>query len=107
MHLRHITDSVTIGEWVVNAFATSIPPRTDPGPLSGRFVMGAASAALLAHANRQSKATAAVVGGFAAAAGATIATTSRARLGKVIPDLAIAIAEPVIAVVLARQSTRV
>ena len=96
-----------IGEWAVNAFATSIPPRTDPGPLGGRIVTGAASAALLAQANRQPKAPAAVVGGVAAAAGATIATRSRARLAKIIPDLAIAIAETVIAVVLARQSTRV
>jgi uncharacterized membrane protein len=96
-----------VSEWAINAFATSIPPRTDPGPLGARIVTGAACAALLAHANGQPKATAAVVGGVAAAAGATTATKSRARLAKVIPDLAIAIAETVIAVVLARQSTRV
>ena len=96
-----------VGEWAVNAVATSIPPRTDPGPLGGRIVTGASTAALLAHANRQPKATAAVVGGVAAGIGATVATKSRARLSKVVPDLAIAIAETVVAVVLARQSTRV
>jgi hypothetical protein len=94
------------GEIVTNAFVSSLPPRTTPGPLLGRIAMGAGNAALLAHVNRQPLALPAATGGASAAVTATVATKGRARFAKVLPDILFAIAETVVAILLATRATR-
>jgi len=94
------------GEILSNAFISSLPPRTTPGPLLGRIVMGAGNAALLAHVNRQSPAGSAVVGGAAAGISAIVATKSRARFSKLLPDILFAITETVVSLGMAHTATK-
>jgi hypothetical protein len=94
------------GEIIANAAVSSLPPRTTPGPLLGRIAMGAGNAALLARANAQPLATSAIAGGAAAGVAATLATTSRSRITRVVPDILVAITETVVSVALAVRATR-
>jgi hypothetical protein len=94
------------GEIIANAFVSTLPPRTTPGPLLGRIAMGAGNAALLAHVNRQPLAPAGIAGGIAAGTAATVATTSRARISQVVPDILVAITETVVSFAMARAATR-
>lgn len=94
------------GEVVANAFVTSLPPRTDPGPLGARIVMGALAGGLATRSPNASGLLGAVVGGCAAPVGAWASTTSRAKLSQHFPDKLIAVDETVVAFGLARMGTR-
>lgn len=104
--VRRLAVAWAVGEILANAFVPFLPPRTTPGPLGGRIVQGAATAALLAHADQRPMAIPAIAGGGAAALSANVATRLRARLSRHIPDLLIAIAETVLSLGLARGATR-
>jgi uncharacterized membrane protein len=85
---------------------TSLPPRTDPGPLGGRIVMGALAGGLATRTPKSSGIFGAVVGGCAAPVGAWLSTNSRAKLSQHIPDKLIAIGETVVAFGLARLAIK-
>lgn len=104
--VRRLAIASAGGEVAVNAFIPWLPPRTTPGPLSGRVTFGAAGGALLARANGRPVAPAAIAGGLAAGVSAYTATRTRARLARHVPDLLVATAETVTAIVLARRATR-
>ncbi len=95
-----------VGEIFANAFVSSLPPRTTPGPLLGRIAMGAGNAALLAHANREPLVGPAIVGGATAGVAATAATKGRAQITRVVPDILVAIAETAVSIALAARATR-
>ncbi len=102
---KRLAVPAAVGEVVANATISSLPPRTDVPPLFGRAVMGATSGALAGYSSGSTKAGA-IAGGLAAPAGAWIATNSRARLSKSIPDIVVAVGETVAAAGLSLAGAR-
>ncbi len=90
------------GEMVVDK-VPGIPPRTDPGPLAGRAVFAAASAAALSDGPPVHKGIAVMTAMVCAIASASAATGLRRRLTLEagVPDILVAFAEDGIAVWLA------
>ncbi len=93
-------------EMGANAFVPTLPPRTTPGPLGGRVVMGAGNAALLAHVNGERLVLPVIAGGASAAVAATVATEGRARFATVLPDILFAATEAIVSIALARKAIR-
>jgi uncharacterized membrane protein len=84
------------------------PNRTDPGPLGGRIASGALCGAVVARRAGESAATGALAGALAAAAATFAAYEIRHALtaDAGLPDLPVALAEDLGAVVLARAALR-
>ena len=105
--VRGLLRAAAAGEMIVDKLPV-VPDRTDPGPLVGRALLGAGSAAVLARSRRETPARGALLGGVGAVAGAFAgfhlrrALTRRAGL----PDLAVAVCEDAIAVAAARLACR-
>jgi len=91
-------------EVVANATISSLPPRSKEG-LPGRLIMGAASAGLDAASTGRPAAVPAAIGAVTAAGAAITATSTRAALGKRIPDPLVALGETVVAFGLALIAT--
>jgi uncharacterized membrane protein len=89
-------------EYVADLLPTT-PRRTTPGPLVARIVMGGLSGASLCAAAGRSLTLGAVLGGVGGALGAFAGYEARTRLVKAlgVKDPVIALAEDVVAIVLA------
>lgn len=95
-----------IGEVIANAAISSLPARTQPGPIGGRILMGSLAGALLPADSTCTRLTTALAGGIAAPLSAWCATTSRAAVVPPVPDLVVATLETVAAYGLAVAATR-
>lgn len=85
--------AAAVGEFIADKVAP-LPPRTDPGPLVGRAVLGGVAGALLARRRGDSTAGGVLAGSAAAVAGAWAFTRLRAWLTeRGVPDVAVALAE--------------
>jgi uncharacterized membrane protein len=104
--IKRLVVAATAGEVVANAFISSLPPRTDPGPLGGRIMLGALAGGLATRSSKSSGLLGAVVGGCAAPVGAWASTTSRRKLSRHVPDKLIALGETAIAFGLSRIATK-
>jgi uncharacterized membrane protein len=91
--------ALALGELVADKLPF-IPNRTSPGPLFGRFVLGALSGAALCVAGGYSSAVGAILGGVGGVIGAFAGYRARASLVKAsrLPDWVIALAEDLVAV---------
>lgn len=94
-----------LGEVLSNAFVSSLPPRTDRAPLTGRIVLGALAGGLATRSSVSSGLIGTMTGGVVAPIAAWVSTTSRAKLSRRFPDILIATGETVIAFGLARLAT--
>ena len=83
-----------------------VPPRTEPAPLFGRLMFGAAAGAIGGRSLGGSFATGATAGAVAAAMTAIVGTTLRQNLPRItgLPSIAIALAEDTISHLLARRA---
>jgi uncharacterized membrane protein len=97
-----ILSLVALAEYVADKLPT-MPSRTKPGPLIGRIVLGGLSGACLSVSAQQSWLLGAVMGGIGAVIGAFAGYEIRRRLvsGLKVKDIAIAIPEDLVAIVLA------
>ena len=93
---------LAVAEYVADLLP-STPRRTTPGPLLARIVMGGLSGASLCAAAGRSVPLGAVLGGVGGAIGAFAGYEARTRLVKAlgVKDHGIALAEDVVAIVLA------
>jgi uncharacterized membrane protein len=91
-----------LAEYVADKLPTT-PSRTKPGPLIGRIVLGGLCGACLSVSAQPSWLAGAVVGGIGAVIGAFAGYEIRRRLvsGLKVKDIAIAIPEDMVAIVLA------
>jgi uncharacterized membrane protein len=91
-----------LAEYVADTLPET-PSRTKPGPLVGRIILGGLSAACLCLSAEQPWLAGAVVGGIGAAMGAFAGFEIRRRLvsGLKVKDIAVAIPEDLVAIVLA------
>ena len=96
----------SLGEVLANAFVSFLPGRNRPPVLFQRMAFGAVAAALLASTRKGDVGQGALIGATTAGAAAVVSTPLRAMLGKVVPDLVVALGETVLAIVLARRATR-
>ena len=94
-----------VGEMIVDKLPAT-PDRIAPGPLAGRVVLGSASGAQAARLEGTSAARGALLGAVGAAAGAYAGYHARRGLVRSagLPDLAVALCEDVVAIVLARRA---
>jgi uncharacterized membrane protein len=92
-----------IGEMIVDKLPTT-PDRIAPGPLAGRVVLGSASGAQAARLEGTSSVRGALLGAVGAAAGAYAGYHARRWLVRRagLPDVAVALCEDVVAILLAR-----
>jgi uncharacterized membrane protein len=97
-----ILSLAALAEYVADKLPTT-PSRTKPGPLIGRIVLGGLSGACLSVSAQQSWLPGAVMGGIGAVIGAFAGYEIRSRLvsGLRVKDIAIAIPEDLVAIVLA------
>jgi uncharacterized membrane protein len=97
-----ILSLAALAEYVADKLPTT-PSRTKPGPLIGRMVLGGLAGACLSVSAQQSWLAGAVVGGIGAVIGAFAGYEIRRRLvsGLKVKDIAIAIPEDLVAIVLA------
>jgi len=91
---------------IANAHFSFLPSRKSPGPLFGRIMFGAGSAALLAHNRSNSLVVPAIAGGGSAAMAANVASDSRAVLTRHVPDPLVGCAENALAIGLSLAATR-
>jgi uncharacterized membrane protein len=92
---------LALGEYVVDKLP-STPSRTRPGPLIGRILSGAFSAACLAVSANESLPASAILGGIGAVIGAFAGYTARRRLAALgVKDVFIALPEDLVAIGLA------
>jgi len=104
--IRNVVLASAGGEMVANAHFTFLPSRKSPGPLFGRIMFGAGSAALLAYSRRSGPIVAGIIGGVSAALATNVASDSRAVLARHVPDALVGWAENALAVGLAVAATR-
>jgi uncharacterized membrane protein len=96
-----IFSAAAFAEYVADKLPRT-PNRTRPGPLVGRIVMGAFSAACLAESAHESLPASAMLGGIGAVIGAFAGYTARRRLGGLgVKDVFIAFPEDLVAIGLA------
>jgi uncharacterized membrane protein len=93
------------GEMIVDKLPTT-PDRIAPGPLAGRVLLGAASGFGATRLSGASTTRGALLGGLGAIAGAYAGYHARRALVRTVglPDLAVALAEDLAAIVLARRA---
>ena len=106
---RVALQAATAGEMVADK-TPLVPPRIEPGPLAGRMVMGAFSAMAIGTLAKEPavKASALAAGVIGSVAGAYGGNAYRTGITKAtgLPDLPVALAEDIAAVLIARKGVR-
>lgn len=104
---ERIAMAAAVGELIVDKLPF-VPARTKPGPFAGRLIFGGLAGYLGASSSNGSSRSGALAGAAAAGVTATAGTTLRATLPRVTgyPKFAVAIAEDVLAFVVATYAIR-
>ena len=98
----YILTALAIGELISDKLPF-VPSRLTPGPLGTRILSGALSGAVLCAASQQALAAGAIAGAIGGVGGTFAGYTVRRHLtvDRKLPDLAVALAEDVVAIGLA------
>lgn len=104
--VRRLALASAAGEMLANAHISFLPSRKSPGPLFGRIMFGAGSAALLAYSRKGGIVGSVIAGGVSAAATSIGASDSRAVIARHVPDPLVGWAENALAVGLSVLATR-
>ncbi len=104
--VKRLSQASAAGEMIANAHLAFLPKRTDVQPLLGRIAFGAGSAGLLAMTEQRGLVGPVIAGGVSAAVASYVATESRARLARYVPDPLVGWAENALALSLALAATR-